>query len=446
VAAAFERLKEEVRRGTPPQPVASALDDSAADGKGVPGRLSSLRLRLLRRGSDARASLLRRLPTERPPRRFEVAYYSPFPPERSGVADYSALLLPALQARLDIGVARRGRRSPVADLALYHVGNDPDAHGWIVEALLRNPGVVVLHELVLHHLVVGMTLGRGDTDGYLRALEREAGQAGRRLGRDILDGRARPVWETEPERFSLVGAVLGSATAIVVHSRYVEAGARAAGFSGPIHRIPHPAPPPREVEPARIDGGPVVGSFGHVNAAKRVPQLLAAFGELQRSYPDARLLLVGPAVQGFDVSRQLERAGLAGSGAVVREEWVSEERFASLLAACDICVNLRSPTMGETSGTTVRSLALGRPLVVSDVGWFAELPGDVALKVPVDEFEVPTLTAALELLAGDDAARRALGERAGAYAHREHDLDRVADDYAALLARTTRDYAVPAIL
>ncbi len=64
-----------------------------------------------------------------------VAYYSPMPPSRSGIADYSALLLPALRERVDVVVAEphRRRRAPAADVCLYHVGNDPEAHGWIVE-------------------------------------------------------------------------------------------------------------------------------------------------------------------------------------------------------------------------------------------------------------------------------------------------------------------------
>ena len=69
----------------------------------------------------------------------KVAYYSPLPPSRSGVADYSALLLPALRARIDVVLAKAGRfrREPSADVALYHVGNDPEAHGWIVERLRK---------------------------------------------------------------------------------------------------------------------------------------------------------------------------------------------------------------------------------------------------------------------------------------------------------------------
>ena len=70
----------------------------------------------------------------------KVAYYSPLPPSRSGIADYSALLLPALRERVDVVVAEPGKRAPAADVALYHVGNDPDAHGWIVDALREAPG------------------------------------------------------------------------------------------------------------------------------------------------------------------------------------------------------------------------------------------------------------------------------------------------------------------
>ena len=104
----------------------------------------------------------------------KVAYYSPLSPERSGIADYSALLLPALERRIEVSIARRGGRRPPrgADLALYHVGNDPEHHWWIVEALRKRPGVVVLHDFVLHHLIAGMTLGRRHSSGYLDAMQR----------------------------------------------------------------------------------------------------------------------------------------------------------------------------------------------------------------------------------------------------------------------------------
>ena len=86
------------------------------------------------------------------------------------------------------------------------------------------------------------------------------------------------------------------------------------------------------------------------------------------------------------------------------------------MAACDVHVNLRSPTMGETSGTAIRALTLGKPLVVTDAGWFSELPDDVALKVAVGDREVDDLAAALRLLAERPDARAAMGAAARALA------------------------------
>ncbi|MBA3433477.1 MAG: glycosyltransferase family 4 protein [Actinobacteria bacterium] len=372
-----------------------------------------------------------------------VAYFSPLPPERTGVAAYGALLLPALRERLAVTVVRRGRkRAPRGmDVSLYHVGNNPDAHAWIVDALRREPGVVVLHDFVVHHLVAGMTIGRRDGHGYLDLMEREHGVVGRLLAHGVLDKRIPPLWESRPEDFPLASFVLEHATGLIVHSRAVRDLARASGYERPIWVVPHPAWPVPEIEPERTAGGPVIGCFGVVNASKRVPELLRAFAGVRDRHPDATLLLVGPTSPGFDLDRRLQRLGLVNGG-LVREGWVDERRLWELMAGVDVSVNLRHPTMGETSGTTIRSLSLGKPLVVSDVGWFSELPAEAALKIPVDDAEVETLEAALELLVTRDDVRRAMGDAAANLARREHDLAHVAELYTAALEEAAGGEAV----
>ena len=361
-----------------------------------------------------------------------VAYFSPMPPESSGIADYSALLVPALHEHLDVSVVRRGAKRPPrgVDLSVYHIGNNPEAHGWILDALRRTPGLVVLHDFVLHHLVAGVTIGRRDGHGYLDAMEREHGVVGRLLGHGVLDKRLPPLWEARPEEFPLAGEVLSLATGLVVHSHYVEDRARAAGYDGPIARVPHPAWPDPGVAAAQIAGDPLIGAFGNVNQSKRVPQLLEAFARVRAEHPGARLLLVGATSPGFDLERRLQRLGLDGEG-LVREGYVDEPRLWALMKACDVHVSLRSPTMGETSGTAIRALTLGKPLVVSDVGWFAELPAGVALRVAPGDEEVAELTAALQLLAERSDVRATMGAAALELATGEHDLARVAERQAA---------------
>jgi glycosyltransferase involved in cell wall biosynthesis len=372
-----------------------------------------------------------------------VAYFSPMPPERTGVSDYSALLLPALEERLDVTVVRRGRKRPRVgtDVSLYHVGNNPDAHAWIVDSLRKQPGVVVLHDFVLHHLVAGMTIGRRDGHGYLDAMEREHGVVGRLLAHGVLDKRIPPLWESRPEDFPLARFVLDHASGVIVHSRTVRDLARAAGYEGRIWLVPHPAWPVPEIEPERAANGPVIGCFGVVNASKRIPELLRAFAGVRERNPNVTLLLVGPSSPGFDLERRLQRLGLVGEG-LVREGWADEPRLWALMAGADVFVNLRHPTMGETSGSVIRSLSLGKPLVVSDVGWFSELPDAVALKVPVDDHEVETLAAALELLVTRADVREEMGRAGAELARREHDLGRVAELYAAALEEAAGGPAV----
>ena len=365
------------------------------------------------------------------------------PPERSGIADYSALLLPALRERLDVTVIKRGRRKAPrgTDVSVYHVGNNPDAHAWIVDALHREPGVVVLHDFVLHHLVAGMTVGRRDGHGYLDAMEREHGVVGRLLAHGVLDKRIPPLWESRPADFPLSSFVLEHATGLIVHSRTVVELARAAGFTGPIWVVPHPAWPADQVAPVRVAAGTVIGCFGVVNASKRIPELLEATAAVRESHPDVTLLLVGPTSPGFDLERRLQRLGLADEG-LVREGWTDETRLWSLMAGSDVAVNLRHPTMGETSGSVIRALSLGKPLVVSDVGWFSELPAEVALKIPTGDDEVAVLSAALELLVTRADVREAMGTAGMKLARREHDLDRVAELYAAALEESAGGAAV----
>jgi len=223
----------------------------------------------------------------------KVAYFSPMPPSTSGIADYSALLLPALAKLIDVEVVSEPKRraGKGCDVALYHVGNNPDVHGWIVEALRERPGIVVLHEHVLHHLVAGMTIAIGDHEGYRVAMQRDSGVVGRLLAHGIIDGIVPPVWESRPMDFPLCGEILDLATGLIVHSQTVEQAVLDRGYSGPIFRIPHPAwPKPTVVEDEALAGvsGPIFGAFGHLNTAKRVPQLVEAFAQVVATNPNAK--------------------------------------------------------------------------------------------------------------------------------------------------------------
>jgi glycosyltransferase involved in cell wall biosynthesis len=197
--------------------------------------------------------------------------------------------------------------------------------------------------------------------------------------------------------------------------------------------MPAWADPPDTPATLPLDAAPVIGCLGRLNPAKRIPELVQAFRVVRERFPEALLVLAGHRTAGLDLDALLARQGVqVGRDAVVFDH-VDESHLWALMSSCDICVNLRFPTMGETSAAALRVLSLGKPLVVSDVGWFGELPDSVAAKVPVDEWEVETLARTLALLAERRDVREAMGEAARAYVREEHNLERVGDLYVAAL-------------
>ena len=210
----------------------------------------------------------------------KVAYFSPMPPEPSGIADYSRCSLPARAARRLVVVKRGAKRPRGADVALYHVGNDPQAHGWILEAAAPRARGRRAARLRAAPPRRRDDARARDSQAYLDALERDGGLTARLLGhardreahpgRSGSRGRGLPARRRDPPRRD--GAVSTP--------DYVERRAREAGYEGPISVVPHPAWPRPNVAPGAVAGEPLIGCFGNVNASKRVPQLLEAFARV----------------------------------------------------------------------------------------------------------------------------------------------------------------------
>lgn len=370
-----------------------------------------------------------------------LAWFSPLPPQRSGIADYSAELLPHLAEHLELelfvdeGVrvdpAIRAR-FPVHgerafpgmrerfDAVLYHLGNNVDYHARIWQTAVRFPGIVVLHEAMLHHLVRGMTLSRGDLEGYVEGMRYAYGRTGQALARRSVDtGIPLDVWS-----YPLFERVVDSSLALIVHNEYTRQRVLASRPLARISIIPHHLSL-GEVGPVDRMGIPaesfVLASFGFITPAKRLEVSLRAFERLRGERPDAVYLLVGETSPHYDLPRLPEGVRLVGHTEL--------DEFLRYMQVADVAVNLRYPTSGETSGTLVRLLGLGKPVIVSNLGAFAEIPDDACAKVDLDEFEEDLLFEYLRRLASDEGLRRRMGENARRFVA-PHTLEASARAYA----------------
>jgi len=364
-----------------------------------------------------------------------VAFFSPLPPCRSGIADYSETLAEHLKPLAELEVFADGDRpfDPSAfDIALYHLGNNPH-HGFVYEAALRHPGVVVMHESNLHHLIAHLTIRRDDWDAYLRACEYEGGPEALAYARRVRALEVGPDYDG----VRMTRRVLESARAVVVHSQFMVDEMRAAGFAGPIARIPHGAWIPEADRNAwryRLgldEATPLIGIFGFLKPYKRIPESLRAFRRLLRVTPQAKMILVGEPHPEFPLQPLIRTLGL--SAAVRVMGFAPIDDFTGYMSACDIVLNLRYPTVGESSGSLLRALGLGKAVLVSGIGAFREFPDDVCLKTPVGAGEEDLIFEYLNLLTSRSEVARALGERAARYVKEECNWDRVAGLYASFL-------------
>ena len=321
----------------------------------------------------------------------KVAFLSPLPPTRSGVAHYSSMVLPALRARADITAfgSAESYRAADFDVAIYQLGNNP-YHEFVYGEAMRNPGIAVLHDVVLHHLIVEMTLARGDGESYVEALQVNHGDPGAAWARARAAG-----FHNEMGNFLLPASVelARRSRAVVVHNRWASERLQSFGVTTPIHIVPHPYEPdmqPHDRDAIRSSLGirgeeRVIGLFGFLTSAKRGEVVVEAFRAARQRDPRLRLLIVGEPAPNIDV-RNIEGEGTIITG------YVSDDDFGGYYAAVDRLVNLRYPSAGETSGTLIRGFGAGKPVAVSDYAQFSEFPDDCVVKIPFGEGEVAALT------------------------------------------------------
>lgn len=357
---------------------------------------------------------------ERIPR---IAFLSPLPPAKTGIATYSQAVLEGLQR---IGFTERHEIEPIWPLkpkhegtlpwytmSVYHLGNNVEFHRDIYRHAIRTPGLVVVHDLALDDFVRGM-ISAGDPLGHQAAREALA-NADRVHDEGVL--------ADDPLRVPWVAHAARRARGIVVHSLFGARYLRAFGCKTPIYVAPHPVVESdedvRRAEQRRaVLRGPLeaqgmrtlVGIFGDLNAAKLIDIVLASVAGLAES---VHVVLVGRRIEGYDVDAVVRSSGLGGRVTLLPD--VSDQDFLGWLCAADVAVDLRYPHRGEVSGSLARAMQCGRPTVVSASGTYLDIPDGLVAHVPAGRPEPAELAAVLGCLVDDAELRGYIGERARAH-------------------------------
>ncbi len=385
----------------------------------------------------------------------KLAYLSPLPPERSGISDYSAELLPELSRHYDIDVivvqdsvttpwvkANCHLRSvewfmahaDCYDRVLYHFGNS-QFHQHMFNLLEKVPGIVVLHDFFLSGVAAYMEASCYQPGAWTEALYQNHGYAAVQQ-RFQSSNTADVIW-----RYPCNLGVLQNSLGVVVHSensRRLAAQWFGEGAANDWRVVPLLRAPAADLDKNKArrllklnNDDFVVCSFGFISAPKLNHRLLEAWlaSDLARSKHGVLIFVgINPGdYYGAELVAVINRNGLGNRIRITG--WTDVDTFRNYLSAADVGVQLRTLSRGETSAAVLDCMNYGLPTIVNGNGSMADLPDDGVWKLP-DEFDDVELVGALETLWRDASLRQQLGARAREIISTLHAPRTCADQYA----------------
>jgi glycosyltransferase involved in cell wall biosynthesis len=366
----------------------------------------------------------------------QIAWLSPLPPQRSGIANYSYWLIHALKTYFDIHLYYDGQ-APLPELrkefqvyplsafparyesyleAVYHLGNHTGFHREIYKLAWEYPGTVVLHDYNLAAFMHDAFYCRNDEELYQQTLFEGYGDGGRQEFAALREGLIPYI-----ARFPMSHAVVSRSRKTVVHHRWIK---NQFAEQERVEVIPHFArvnhrPTFAEIESFKKrfhlkDNHFVISCLGFVNSNK-LPGLQIAVAKrlVDDGYP-VQLVFAGepaPDVKGLEEEAQ---KGLYSEN-IIFTGYQNEADYFSAIFASDVIINLRNPSMGEASGTLMHALAAARPTIISDANQYREFPDKVCWKLTHDENQLEVLYAYLAALLTDKNLRAAISKNSAEY-------------------------------
>lgn len=387
----------------------------------------------------------------------KILWASPLPPVRSGVSDYAVDLLAALSSRAQVRVVappgwQRPEDWPLGDavtlaptdaeaapdeVSLVHLGNNPH-HLWLLDRLGRPRTAVVLHDVVLHHLLVEAVAANGADGSLAERLLEAHGASGEALAsaREVgFSGRR------DPFMFPATKVFVAAASAVIVHSQWALDMVRLEVPEIPVGLVGLPVADPGAVDRMAVrhrleleDRDVVLMHLGFLTPEKGLEAILSGVAAAGRAGVSAQLVLVGEGSLGQDLPRLAEAAGIGDR--VRATGWIETGNFSSLPSAADLGVVLRTPSAGETSAAAVRFLACGTPVAVGGRRQFLEFPEAAAPRLTPGPSASADLVRVLAEAAGGGAGWAARRRAARQAYENDHTPERAADQLLGFLEQT----------
>jgi glycosyltransferase involved in cell wall biosynthesis len=340
-----------------------------------------------------------------------TAVVTPWPPQHTGIADYGFDLIsdlskfdisihvytdcenPQMLNNVEIVQIKNRDLSELRsyDLIIYQMGNNVNFHLYMLDLVKEYGGIVYLHDMVLHHIMGWITWMQNDPESYFNLLKKWYGGKVSLLCYELMEHGVMP-WECEiVTDLPLFEELIQYADACIVHSEFARKRVKKAFPELNVYQILHVLKGMNVVEKQPIEEGKKlkIGIFGGIEKNKNVDVIINSLAGFKTHTSLWEAHIVGAVGNGCeDIPKLPSKVGI---GKNVFFHWRPEsEEFNTLLSDMDFVISLRYPTMGETSGVVARTMQMGIPIIVTNIGWYGELPGFVD-KLSVKNMQIELL-------------------------------------------------------
>ena len=374
-----------------------------------------------------------------------IRWFSPLDAEKTEIGRYTQALLPYLKEAFSLGAVTDAveiyqefttETHAWAEKALnvYNIGNSVMHHG-IVSRAMEQPGVVILHDISLLELGLAHARERPEFDLQEVVINEYGADAGKLFSRLYCEktyrwcGDSQEQYDQFVTSYPLFETFTANALGIIVHSDYALQRVKAR-YSGPVIKLDLPykalVGPPSDQQFTR----PLEIIFcGHAGPNRRLRQFFSAWAKV--SQPNFfRLSVYGNINKAEELMAQAKELGLAELIEIVG--FVDDEVLDQAIASAHLALNLRNPTVGEASAGQLRYWSQGIASVVSDVGWYRELPDNVVLKVSPDSEQEGLISIMENILSGKQGLLD-IGAAGRQYLQSHHSVGRYIDSMSRFL-------------
>lgn len=386
-----------------------------------------------------------------------LAFISPLPPEKSGISDYSAELLPELSRIYDIEIILdqdhlKGDylnsnfiyrniewfeiNAEKFDRIVYQFGNSP-FHKHMFKLLRKYPGIVVLHDFYLSSAVAWL-----DSSQYIPGVLRRELFASGSYKALLYENQNDLI--TVLKKYPCNKSVIDKSIGVVVHSEHAIDLASiwyGTDIKEKFFYIPqlHSTPEKLATNEAKRTLGFseddfLICSFGYLAETKLNDRLLESWIASDTSkHKSCFLIFVGENHPGDYADKILKIIKQSGLESQIRiTGFVDHELYNNYLSAADVAIQLRTHSRGETSRTVLDCLSFGVPVILNAHGSMAEYSDNIVIKLD-DEFEDTRLSDKINKIYDDEPKRLNLSRTGREFIRTYHHPSIIASKYASVI-------------